>query len=106
MRSLNSCEGSSSSKREKELAPLRSGKMQLQNFSKNDFGRARNPAGELAMPRHTRIALRDSDVPSSGRAGAESEKVSLKSSELTADTLSTEHKKRLARLVGVSRKKV
>ena len=103
MRSLNSCEGSSSSKREKELAPLRSGKMQLQNFSKNDFGRARNPAGELAMPRHNRIAP---DVPSSGRAGAESEKVSLKSSELTADTLSTEHKKRLARLVGVSRKKV
>ena len=60
MRSLNSCEGSSSSKREKELAPLRSGKMQLQNFSKNDFGRARNPAGELALPRHNRIALRRS----------------------------------------------
>ena len=55
MRSLNSCEGSSSSKREKELAPLRSGKMQLQNFSANDFGRARNPAGELAMPRRKRI---------------------------------------------------
>ena len=105
MRSLNSCEGSSSSKREKELAPLRSGKMQLQNFSKNDFGRARNPAGELAMPRHNRNQSL-SDVPSSGRAGAESEKVSLKSSELTADTLSTEHKKRLARLVGVSRKTV
>ena len=56
MRSLNSCEGSSSSKREKELAPLRSGKMQLQNFSENDFGRARNPAGELAMPRRKRIS--------------------------------------------------
>lgn len=77
--------------------------MQLQNFSKNDFGRARNPAGELAMPRHNRIALRRSKFR---RAGAESEKVSLKSSELTADTLSTEHKKRLARLVGVSRKTV
>ena len=63
MRSLNSCEGSSSSKREKELAPLRSGKMQLQNFSKNDFGRARNPAGELAMPRHNRIALQTFQVP-------------------------------------------
>jgi hypothetical protein len=29
--------------------------MQLQNFSANDFGRARNPAGELAMPRRKRI---------------------------------------------------
>ena len=81
--------------------------MQLQNFSKNDFGRARNPAGELAMPRHNRIALRRSKNCSKFRpCRRRGEKVSLKSSELTADTLSTEHKKRLARLVGVSRKTV